>query len=113
MSGNEIIPAGDHTYIARRIGKDEGDQIRAQIVRHLLARMVKGLRTELDAAAFINSGWLEVENFVDALCNGRPHPPLREWELKKSEKGRPSPSLGNSMRAARRCCCASPWNVQK
>jgi hypothetical protein len=87
---SDEIPRNHAVYVAREISREEANQTRAEIVRHLLQQTVAGLKAKLDPAAWVNAGWPELEAFVEALCSGGMHPALWEWEAAKG--GHPAPS---------------------
>jgi hypothetical protein len=92
MSKPDDVPP--HYGVAvRKISKADSDKTSAEIVRFVLREHLHGLKEKLDPATWVNSGWAEVEAFVEALSNGGMHPALVEWEDAKNKKGHPAPSM--------------------
>src|SRR5437763_12082929 len=91
MSKPDDVPP--HYGVAvRKIGKADSDKTSAKIVRFVLREHLRGLKDKLDPATWVNSGWAEVEAFVEALSNFGIHAALTEWEDGKNNAGRPAPS---------------------
>ena len=86
------IPPNRVTYAIRKVDVAESDRIRTEIVRLILQQMVSGLRARLDPTAWVSAGYIELESFVHALCNGEMHPALAAWEADKAPPGRRAPS---------------------
>ena len=79
-------------FAVRKVDAAESDRIRTEIVRLILQQMVSGLRARLDPVAWVSAGYIELESFVHALCNGEMHPALAAWEADKAPPGRRAPS---------------------
>jgi hypothetical protein len=73
----------------RQLAPGEADRVRAEIVRKLLCEMICAFKANLGPEAWLNGGWHELADFVDQLCNGRPHPALEEWAEAKRSGGHP------------------------
>ena len=86
------IPENRSAFAIRKVDAAESGQIRADIVKLILQRMVSGLRAQLDPATWISAGYVELEFFVHALCNKGRHPALDAWELSQAKPGRRTPS---------------------
>jgi hypothetical protein len=91
------IPPNRTTFAVRKVDRAESDKMRTDIVRLILQRMVSGLRAQLDASTWISAGYVELEAFVHALCNGGRHPVLSAWEADMAAPGRPVPSTRESL----------------
>jgi hypothetical protein len=81
-----------YAIAVRSVDSDEAHALRADTVRLVLREHVRGLKENLDPARWLNSGWAEVESFVEALCSGGMHPALIDWEADKDRAGHPAPS---------------------
>jgi hypothetical protein len=84
-------PTGGFVVAIRKIGADQGDAMRADIVTAVLSAIVTDLKGNLDAAAWLNAGWSELESFVEALRSGGMHPALLAWQDAKEHAGHPAP----------------------
>jgi hypothetical protein len=82
--------SGGYTVAGRKVAQDEADKIRADTVRLVLSEALAGLKVRLDARGWLNGGWAEVADFVEALCKGGMHPALIEWQADKDCAGHPA-----------------------
>jgi hypothetical protein len=84
------MPGPEHFQIAvRPLAAGEADRVRAEIIRKLLRETIGRLKSNLGPESWLNGGWSELADFVEALCSGRPHPALMEWEEAKRSGGHP------------------------
>jgi hypothetical protein len=83
------IPPNYTVYAVREVDREQADKTRAEIVRYLLQQTIARLKTELDPASWVNTGWAELESFIEALHSGGLHAALQEWEAAKG--GHPKP----------------------
>jgi hypothetical protein len=87
---SESIPGHYQVVIKHDLTEPAANAMRADIVRHLLAQIVSGLRPRLKPAQWLNGGWSELQAFVEALCTGGMHPVLTAWEESKNRNGKPT-----------------------
>jgi hypothetical protein len=79
--------------LVRALSKEDRDEIRRLSVMHFLWNVLNHFRENTDPAGWLQHG-LNVEEFLECLESGRPHPVLDAWEKLKSgpAANRPAPS---------------------
>jgi hypothetical protein len=100
---------------------DEQRRLNLEKARELLTRsclwtLVADAEQRMDIAAWRNIGGFELQDLLDCIERGLPHPLLRAWEQRKAENAnRPAPSFGD-LRVRRlviQCCAALEQNGLK
>jgi hypothetical protein len=77
----------------RQVSDEDKDSARAVSVRHFLWSVVEAYKKRTDPATWAVRGGPDVEEFLECLETGRPHPLLEDWQVHKSEAAnRPAPS---------------------
>jgi hypothetical protein len=100
--------SGNFQIAVRQLDKEAVARMRTDITRVLLREIIDGLKQRIDWVSWINSGWIELEDVAESLCNGGHHPALLAWEVDKKKQGHPKPSVRE--RYARRvvaCMCTA------
>jgi hypothetical protein len=80
--------------------KSEGDA-RSISVMHRLWNILEVLKKRTDVDAWAAHGLLDVEEFLECLETGRPHPVLEAWQNRKSEFGNRPPPASREQHARR------------
>jgi hypothetical protein len=85
------------------------EKARELLTLSCLWMLVANAEQRMDIAAWRNAGGLEVQDFLDCIERGLPHPLLRTWQQRMAENAnRPAPSLGvlRVRRLVIQCCAA-------
>jgi len=89
------------------------DKARELLTLSFLWQVVAAAEQQTDIAMWRKVGGLEVQDFLDCIERGLPHPLLRAWQRRMAETAnRPAPSLGDLRVRWQvvRCCAALERN---
>src|SRR5262245_41916881 len=97
---------------------DEQHRLNLERARELLTlsclwTLVADAEQRMDIAVWRNTGGLEVQDFLDCIERGLPHPLLRAWQRRMADNAnRPAPSIGDlrMRRLVIQCCAALERN---
>jgi hypothetical protein len=86
----------------RRASEEDNAEGRVVSVRRFLWTMLDALKKSTDPVTWLTSGGLDVEEFLECLETGRPHPVLYAWQEHKSDAAAHRPAPTSREKAARR-----------
>ena len=100
MSGSSET-LGQEIVIVPCVAEEGEDDARSVSVMHHLWNTLAVLKKLTDVAAWAAHGLLDIEEFLECLETGRPHPVLEAWQKRKSEFGNRPPPTSREKHARR------------
>jgi hypothetical protein len=92
---------GKNVVIVPCVAKKGEDDARNISVMHRLWNILEVLKKRTDVDAWAAHGLLDVEEFLESLEAGRPHPVLEAWQNRKSRVGNRPPPTSREQHARR------------